>query len=225
MFTEIIPYRIVRSRRRSVSLEIDKHGKLIVRMPMRLPEKVGLEFMKKKSSWIRKKITMVTKRASIYKTFDAGEEFLFLGNKYPLIFIPKNKSKLILKDGFFQMSEVRRDKFKDVFKKFYKTAAYNFVKKIAERYGEIFNLQYKSIKITSAKTRWGSCSNKGDISFSWRLIMSPSAVVEYVVVHEMAHLKHGNHSRRFWLEVRKMLPDYEKRKKWLKDNGYLLTLD
>lgn len=55
--------------------------------------------------------------------------------------------------------------------------------------------------------------------------MSPPGVVEYVVVHEMAHLKHGNHSRKFWSEVKKMLPDYEKRKKWLKENGYSLTLD
>jgi len=223
--SEDIVYKIVRSRRRSISLEIDKGGKLIVRMPLYLSEKVGLKFVKEKSSWIRKKMAIIASRASVPKTFAAGEEFLFLGNKYPLLFISKKNPALVLRDGYFEMSESRKRKAAIIFKNFYKNEAYNFTEKMVKEYGKVFNLRHKNIKITSARTRWGSCSNKGDLSFSWRLIMSPPEVVEYVVVHEMAHLKHGNHSRKFWMEVKKMLPDYEIRKKWLKNNGHLLTLD
>jgi predicted metal-dependent hydrolase len=225
MFFDDIVYRVIRSKRRSISLEVDKRGKLIVRMPLRLPEKIGLEFVREKSLWIKKKMAIVAKRVSSAKTFTVGEEFLFLGSKYPLSFVSDKKTKLVLMEGFFVTSENRKEKLVKIFKDFYKNAARDITGKMVREYGRKFSLQYKDIKITSAKTRWGSCSSRGDISFSWRLIMSPPGVVEYVVVHEMAHLKHGNHSRKFWSEVKKMLPDYEKRKKWLKDNGYSLTLD
>lgn len=225
VLSEDIVYKVIRSRRRSISLEINRRGKLILRMPLHLPEKVGLAFVKEKSLWIRKKIAVIAQKTPAYKSFTVGEEFLFLGNKYPLFFVLEKKPAMILKEGFFQMSESRKKKASMVFRNFYKNAARDFTGKIVREYGQKFSLQYKNVKITSAKTRWGSCSNRGNISFSWRLIMAPPDVVEYVVVHEMAHLKHGNHSHRFWSEVKKMLPNYEIRKKWLKDNGYSLVLD
>jgi hypothetical protein len=225
MFFEDIVYRVIRSKRRSISLEIDKYGKLTVRMPLRLPEKVGLEFIKEKSLWIKKKMATVASRPSFPKKFTVGEEFLFLGDKYPLSFVTEKKPALVFRDGVFQMSKNLEGKAVTIFREFYKNAARDFTDKMVKEYSRKFNLHCKGIKITSAKTRWGSCSNKGNISFSWRLIMSPPDIIKYVVVHEMAHLKHGNHSRQFWSEVRKMLPDYKARKKWLKENGHLLTFD
>lgn len=85
-------------------------------------------------------------------------------------------------------------------------------------------LAYKSLKINNAKTRWGSCGSSGNLNFTWRLIMAPKKVVDYVIVHELAHLKQMNHSPKFWNEVKLIIPDYKNDELWLKRNGHLLYL-
>jgi predicted metal-dependent hydrolase len=80
------------------------------------------------------------------------------------------------------------------------------------------------IRITSARTRWGSCSSKGTLSFTWRLVMAPLEVVDYVVIHELAHLRVKNHSQVFWDSVAALMPDYKRHVTWLKKNGRFLTL-
>jgi predicted metal-dependent hydrolase len=87
-----------------------------------------------------------------------------------------------------------------------------------------FGLKVRSIRITSARTRWGSCSRLNALSFTWRLVMAPLEIIDYIVVHELAHIAEKNHSRAFWSQVERMLPDYHYRRKWLKNNGRLLDL-
>lgn len=95
------------------------------------------------------------------------------------------------------------------------------VKEYAANYGFI----YRQVKITDAQTRWGSCSPSGSLNFSWRLVMAPIRVIDYVVVHELVHLNEKNHSGRFWDNVKAILPDYTQQVQWLKTNGYKLRLD
>lgn len=85
-----------------------------------------------------------------------------------------------------------------------------------------FWFSYNFIKITSAKTRWGSCTSKKNLNFSYRLILTPKDVIDYVIIHELSHLKHMNHSKRFWREVASMMPDYKKKELWLKKEWWLL---
>ena len=99
------------------------------------------------------------------------------------------------------------------------------LQKITERvnfYSAKTGWQYKSIKITNAKKRWGSCSRNGSINFTWRLILAPLDVIDYVIVHELAHINQKNHSVKFWESVKTVLPDYLERRKWLKDNWMIL---
>ena len=94
--------------------------------------------------------------------------------------------------------------------------------RVSERvayYADIMGVKYQRITIRAQKTRWGSCSGKGTLSFNCLLVLAPLAFLDYVVVHELCHLKEMNHSGRFWEEVRKILPDYEASKRWLKENG------
>jgi predicted metal-dependent hydrolase len=91
-------------------------------------------------------------------------------------------------------------------------------------YAAQYGLRYEKIRITSAQTRWGSCSPKGTLSFTWRLVMAPLEVIDYVVIHELAHLRVKNHSKTFWAEVESMLPDYTRHVAWLRKNGKFLTL-
>ncbi|MEM3513203.1 MAG: M48 family metallopeptidase, partial [Thermoplasmata archaeon] len=89
---------------------------------------------------------------------------------------------------------------------------------------EQFGFKPKKIKITSGKTRFGSCTSKGYINLSWRLVLAPPEIIDYVIVHELAHLKEPNHSKKFWAVVEKFIPDYKTKRKWLKENGHLLIL-
>lgn len=89
-------------------------------------------------------------------------------------------------------------------------------------YAELMGVVYQSVKLSSAAKRWGSCSIKGNLNFSWRLVFYPLAVLDYVVVHELSHIGNMNHSRRFWQRVASVLPDYQMRQRWLKQQAYIL---
>lgn len=91
-------------------------------------------------------------------------------------------------------------------------------------YSELIRGDYSRIQIRDQKTRWGSCSSKGTLSFNWRLMLAPPGVLDYVVVHELCHLTHMNHSRDFWNCVSAILPDYKEKRNWLKEHGHELTL-
>ncbi|MDD3646407.1 MAG: M48 family metallopeptidase [Candidatus Gracilibacteria bacterium] len=103
-----------------------------------------------------------------------------------------------------------------------KQKAKDYIIPKAKELSEKFGLKYNTIKITSAKTRWGSCTSKKCLNFSYRLILTTPKVIDYVIVHELAHLKHMNHSKKFWSEVEYMMPDYKECEKWLKKHGSLI---
>ncbi len=106
----------------------------------------------------------------------------------------------------------------------YRYLAFTIIKSRCAYYAAINNLNYNQIKISNARRRWGSCSPNGNLNFNWRLILSPLFVIDYLIVHELAHLVVKNHSHRFWAKVEQMDPAYLKAEHWLKHNGYLLDI-
>lgn len=106
----------------------------------------------------------------------------------------------------------------------YKEAARTYIPKRVAYYHAMTGGTYKRISIRGQKTRWGSCSSKGTLSFNWRLMLAPPAVLDYVVVHELCHLTHMNHSKAFWQDVESVCPDYRNLRKWLKEHGSELVL-
>ncbi len=104
-------------------------------------------------------------------------------------------------------------------KKLYRSQAREVISRRAAYFAPLMGVSYNRIAIKETKTRWGSCSAKGNLNFHWKLILMPAKILDYVVVHELAHLKEMNHSPRFWAQVEKMLPDYRQRRKWLKEHG------
>lgn len=106
----------------------------------------------------------------------------------------------------------------------YKEAARTYIPKRVAYYNSMTGGNYTRISIRDQKTRWGSCSSKGTLSFNWRLMLAPPAILDYVVVHELCHLTHMDHSPAFWQAVEKVYPDYRNARKWLKDHGSELIL-
>lgn len=131
-------------------------------------------------------------------------------------------------EKWFQMKERQRQRenlpkpdYLDnpALEKQYRKEAKLRLKDRVDYYAPIMGVTYDRIAVKAAKTRWGSCSAQGNLNFHWKLILMPQEVLDYVVVHELAHRKEMNHSPRFWAEVEKILPDYKIRRKWLKENG------
>lgn len=168
---------IIRSARKSMSLQIKEDGGLLLRLPYSVPEKRAMDFLTQHEGWIAKHYeTVVNKRQS---RPDYSEAEI---NEY------KKKLRPVL--------EYR--------------AAY---------YAGMMGVNYNRIAIRDQKTRWGSCSGKGNLNFNWKLILMPPEVLDYVVVHELAHRIEMNHSNRFWAQVERIIPDYRERRRWLKHYG------
>ena len=106
----------------------------------------------------------------------------------------------------------------------YRQAAKEYFPARVAYYEKIIGVTHNEIRIRDQKTRWGSCSSKGNLNFNWRLMLAPPRVLDYVVVHELCHRKEMNHSKAFWNAVEMVLPDYKELRKWLRDNGNSLSL-
>lgn len=114
----------------------------------------------------------------------------------------------------------RRDYEEDpALERIYRKRAKERLMERAAYFAGIMHVTYGTLRLSSARTRWGSCSARGNLNFHWKLILMPPEILDYVVVHELAHRKQMNHSKLFWAEVERILPDYERRRRWLKENG------
>jgi len=214
--------KLHKSNRKTVSLQILPGGKLIVRAPKNITQLELDRIILNHSNWIMKKKELLKNHFVMKKEFSEGEQFLFLGNSYTLIFSDITKS-IILSENLYINPEKEHIAEK-LIHNFYRNKAKEIIRARVFYYALKFGYQFKSIRITSAKKRWGSCSYNGNLNFSWRLIMAPEEIIDYVVVHELVHLRIKNHSKVFWDKVASLMPDYYVRRNWLKKNGHLLDL-
>jgi predicted metal-dependent hydrolase len=219
--------KLIRSARKSIALIVQRDGQLIVRAPYQATDEQIQAFINLKSSWVLRKQNEVQQKTSHVgpRKFESGEAFLYLGESYPLAITEKAAPLLEQKVGQFRLARRAQARAKDLLTAWYKKQARQVLEARVHIYAARYHLSYKRIRISSARTRWGSCSTTGTISFTWRLVMAPLPVIDYVVVHELAHTKEKNHAKRFWDTVAAMMPDYQKHRKWLKENGHLLNLD
>ena len=146
-----------------------------------------------------------------------------MGAQIPLRVVEKQRAALILKDEFLLANQAR-DRAPEIFEAWYKAHALKVIGERVQLLAANHGFKFEKLRITSARTRWGSCSSRGTLSFTWRLVMAPLEAVDYVVIHELTHLKIKNHSPVFWAEVARLMPTYKLGHEWLKKNGHLLTL-
>ena len=173
----MINYKIIRSKRKTLSIYIRPEGNIEIRAPLKVSKAYIDSFVDSKSDWIYKTLACLAEKES----------------KRKVIRISPNEEK---------------EYFAKALTCFQNKCSY-FAKKMG--------VEYQKIKVNKAKTRWGSCNSKGNINFTYRLIFAPEDLIDYVVIHELAHLKEMNHSNRFWEVVEEIIPDYKERRRRLNE--------
>lgn len=205
-----------------------KDGLVEVRAPFKIEQKEIDSFILQKNSWINKKLSLQKSiKKPTRKKFKNEENFQFLGKNLKLkITISENKKSYIDDKFIYLVLKNNKENFKEKIKEkleiFFREIAKDIFKNKTLDEAKKIRVTPKKIIVRSYKRRWGSCSYKKDISYNWKLIMAPEKIIHYVVIHELCHLIHFNHSRDFWKSVGKILPDYKSSKEWLKLNQHLL---
>lgn len=161
--------------------------------------------------------------------FKTGEEFYYRGKPLMLnLIVNKDRKRIMVKKQAGKLLVVSFSSEKEVIKeaiiRWYREQAREIFTDKTAYFQRFVGKSAGEIRIKEQKSRWGSCSGKGNLNFNWKIIMAPDEIIDYLVVHELCHLLHMNHSKEFWSSVEAILPDYRDREKWLKKNGTLLTL-
>jgi predicted metal-dependent hydrolase len=223
---DIPDVKIVRSRRRTIALVITAEAQLVVRAPLRAPVATINDVIREKSGWIRKKIAEMKQRPQIVvHAYDEGEIFWFLGRPYPLHFVDSTvKGTGIERTDRLCVSLDIRPDLPARLKRWYVEEAGKEIKTRCMWFSMTTGYAPSSVRITDACGRWGSCTYRGGLNFSWRLIQTPLEIVDYVIVHELVHIRQHDHSKKFWAMVKEIMPDYERRRAWLRENEQLLRI-
>lgn len=207
-------YKIIKSKRKTLCLSIKYDGEVIVRVPLHTSQIVIDEFVLKHKDWLNSKLDKINQ----VKSEHCIPKYFYLGNAYSLQY-QKDFNDVHIDNGHFYTGFDREQLIN-----WQKQQVRKIVKNFLDEYTLKFDLRYQQIKINSAKSRWGSCSINGNISFSYRVLMLPTNVIKYIVAHELSHLVHHNHSVEFWQHVAILYPDYKHAHDWLQKHKYQLSL-
>ena len=222
-YTPPAGYTVVRTARKSIAIHITPAGMVEVRAPRAMPRAAIDRFVQEKAGWIARKLAEVAARNALRAVhgFSPGYTLPFLGREYP---VRETSGPHALFDGeCFLMPHGLTDESRSrEAERLYRTFAREWVQRAVARYAPIVGAWPAGVGISGARTRWGSCSAKGRLNFSYRLMFVPEDAADYVVVHELAHLIEHNHSVRFWAQVERVLPDRKAREALLKTYGNAL---
>lgn len=221
---EIPLEKIVRSRRKTIALEVTPQATLIVRAPHRVPQAYIDAMIREKSAWIQKKMAEMRARPQApVRRYEEGEVFWFLGRPYPLHYTDDPDGAIVRTDRL-EISRALLPEVRIALQCWYMGEAKKEITARCNYFSMMTGYSPASIRITHAQGRWGSCTYKGGLNFSWRLVQAPLSIVDYVIVHELVHLRQHDHSKKFWAKVEALMPDYQRRREWLRENERLLRI-
>ncbi|HJM93503.1 MAG: SprT family zinc-dependent metalloprotease [Alphaproteobacteria bacterium] len=219
------------TRRKTLCLQI-RDGHVQVMVPARTPERQITALVNKHTDWIEKKLAEQAARPKApSRSYVNGEIYFFLGQEHELEIVdgapwPAKivRGKLVVTIQKRLSDLERQAKVKQRLHELYQQAALEEFQTRTEYYGRRLFVRASDIRVKSYKRRWGSCSNNGELSYNWRLVIAPAAVLDYVAAHEVSHLVEHNHSLEFWRIVEELMPSYREQKVWLKLNGGTLAI-
>ena len=231
-----IYYSIDRTDRKTVGIVVDPDGKVIVKAPIDLEQQIIQETIYNKRKWIVEKLKLteeIKKPIPLKHELVSGEKILlknrlirlkihtYLNKRSKISFAFKTLHIYVNEN----LSEIQReDEIKRVLIDWYKEKALSIISKRIERYLSLIDYKPQEIKVRDQKIRWGSCTKEGKLIFNWRIIMAPISAIDYIIVHELCHMKEPTHSSKFWDLIESLFPNYKKWKEWLRINGRLLDL-
>ena len=218
-------YKLTYSKRKTLALYI-RGGRLEVRAPLKMPKSEIDKFVASKEKWIKDNLAASAVRQEQRKSFvlTCGDNILYRGKQYPIA--AKDGTRAGFDDTRFYMPPgLSSDIIKHICVQTYRILARRDLTEKTISFAKQMAVMPAAVKINGAATRWGSCSGKNSINFSWRLIMADDDVIDYVVVHELAHIKEHNHSNKFWTIVAAALPDYKERQAKLRELQKRLSVE
>ena len=211
--------KIIRTSRRtkSVSLKV-RNGQLEISCPFNTSEIFLKNLIERKKLWIDKNIELSKKNQKKIDQISNGL-ITFKGKVLRLVYKKSNLERIVIEENELKIFYLDRFRSKKLIIEWLKLQANNFLEARMLLLSNRIGIKFNSLTIKSYTARWGSCNIKGDIFLNWKLIMLPESVIDYVLIHELAHINVPNHSKKFWDLIKRKNPDYCKNKKWLKDNG------
>jgi len=213
-----------RTTRRTVALKITPDGQVVVLAPHTVGDQAILRFVQEHHSWIDERLRHITERLDSIprRRYETGETLPYLGRSYSISL--GNQRDIALDNNSIRLPDVSIDRRYTALIRWYKTRALDIFSDRILLYQSRVGHPPSDIKLSTARTRWGACTSRGVVSLRWTLIMAPITVIDYVVIHELCHLVHMNHSRAFWKLVKSICPDFKVAVEWLRMYGHQLDL-
>ncbi|MDF1864422.1 MAG: SprT family zinc-dependent metalloprotease [Saprospiraceae bacterium] len=216
-----ISYNIRRSKRKTISIYVERDGSVSVLAPKEMDDAELDDAIKTKEYLIYKHLSAWedANRSRMVREYVNGQSFLYLGRNYRLRFVDEQDVPLKLQNGYFKLRKSDKLKAQQHFIDFYKSRGLPHINRRVEEYKKRMDVEPKNIRIMELQNRWASCSKEGNLNFHWKCLMAVGSILDYIVVHELAHIKYHDHSPDFWNEVDKIMPDYRRQVEWLKEHG------
>ncbi len=222
-------YRVRRSKRaRRISLRVTPAEGLVVVLPLRCKIKTAEKLLLSQAEWVLRRAKgnprLLSPESALRPTLQTA--LWYRGRKLKFKYIPgtSKRARISLEDSTLVVETAPESDVEEVVARWLKQQARRVLLQEIKAEAERLGLEFNKLYVASQRTRWGSCSAKGNLAFNWRLVLAPPEVLHYFVVHELCHLKHRNHSRGFWQAVESACPEYRKAREWLKANGASLWL-
>lgn len=244
---EITVVSKVSKRSRSIKIEVKTSGVVVLTRPRYVSEKNAFKFLEEKKSWIIDSYKKMIENMPKKMKYEDNDIMYYLGNPYTLkineviklnkinqtqdYILKKTTKSIVVLDKTNNTIEIyikekynSNENIKNEILNFLANEAYINIKERLDIYSKQMNLQYNMFRIKDTKTRWGSCSSKKNLNFNYKLIFAPQWIIDYVIIHELSHLKHMDHSKNFWSLVGMYAPKYKEAKKWFKDNSNVFNV-
>ena len=214
------------ARRTSVQITIDRDGELLLSAPESCSTRAMERFVREKRFWIYTKLAEKDALApsAPKKQFVSGEGFAYLGRSYRLLLVEKQDSPVKLERGRFKMLRSAAEQGGAHMVRWYSERGQLWLEKPVAHFKRRVGVEPTSVTVQDLGYRWGSCGKGARLFFHWRTVLLPPSIIEYVVVHELVHLRHPHHTAEFWARLERVIPDFALRKQWLAEHGQLANV-
>lgn len=231
MCAQDIEFTLIRSERKTADIVIERSGDVIVRAPVGVEDEKIREVVADRALWVHRSLAEWEdlNASRRHRPLVQGQGFAYLGRSYRLKFVAESDVALRLKNGRWELSEalVTDDgeaAARKAFRDFYTAKGMQIFRDRVRQLAPLVGVEPGEVAVKELGYHWASCGAGGTINFHWKTLMAPQTVIDYIVVHELCHLRHRDHSDAFWNEVDKVLPRYRERKEWLRVNGAALDV-